>query len=79
MYKVYGKNWCPYCDKTKDELERLGHEYVYHNIENDDELRKYVVEILGFKKVPQIFKDEQHVGGYEDLIVHLNNDFENLF
>lgn len=76
MFTVYSKPGCGFCDKAKSLLESKslpyseiildvgqekisGKEYV-----SVDELKRLVP---GVRAVPQIFKDGQHLGGYEAL------------
>jgi glutaredoxin len=33
-----------------------------------------ITRIGGFRTVPQIFEDEAHIGGYEDLVHHFTKD-----
>ena len=70
MYKVYGTKICLYCDKanllkTKD----LPFEKIY--IDEDDDAKDYIVK-QGFKTVPQIWLDDNWIGGYDDLVKFLN-------
>lgn len=66
MNVVYGKDNCPFCVKAKELLESKGMDYQYVDID------KISIDTLWFrsqdyKTVPQIFMDESHVGGYEEL------------
>lgn len=70
MYLVLGKKNCPYCDKAKALLERNGEEYTYVDISDDrgtvtDFWRKFLVEDLKARTVPQVFKV---IGGYDMLL-----------
>lgn len=65
---IYGKKWCSYCDRAKDLLKDRGVEYSFYDIQEDDEaLKEFKARIPGSATVPQIFLDEAHVGGYDDL------------
>ena len=51
--------------KTKD----LPFEKIY--IDEDDDAKDYIVK-QGFKTVPQIWLDDNWIGGYDDLVRFLN-------
>ena len=71
MYKVYGTKICLYCDKAENLLKTkdLPFEKIY--IDEDDDAKNYIVE-QGFKTVPQIWLDDNWIGGYDDLVRFLN-------
>ena len=68
---VYGKNNCPFCAQAKDELEMRGIHYEYISLE---EIGKTAAEVTGrkVKTVPQIYIEGQYIGGYDELMQHLN-------
>ncbi|WP_163338698.1 glutaredoxin 3 [Desulfopila sp. IMCC35008] len=66
--EVYSSDRCPYCVKAKALLDRKGVEYKEINVTDDDEARVALVKKAnGVRTVPQIFIDENHVGGCDDL------------
>jgi|AntDeeMinimDraft_6_1070357.scaffolds.fasta_scaffold03896_3 glutaredoxin len=67
MYIIYGKPTCSYCTKAKKLLERKGLEYTYVDISKDVQAQASLI-FTGFKTVPVIFKDNDLIGGYEDLV-----------
>jgi len=71
MYKVYGTRICLYCDKAENLLKTkdLPFEKIY--IDEDDDAKDYIVK-QGFKTVPQIWLDDNWIGGYDDLVKFLN-------
>ena len=71
MYKVYGTKICLYCDKGENLLKTkdLPFEKIY--IDEDDDAKDYIVK-QGFKTVPQIWLDDNWIGGYDDLVRFLN-------
>ena len=71
MYKVYGTKICLYCDKAENLLKTkdLPFEKIYIN--EDDDAKDYIVK-QGFKTVPQIWLDDNWIGGYDDLVKFLN-------
>jgi glutaredoxin 3 len=73
MYKIYGKDWCVYCDRAKVLLTSKGLPYVYYDIEKDEDVRNVALEKSGGqKKVPIIFDtNDNHVGGFDELRISL--------
>ena len=71
MYKVYGTRICLYCDNAENLLKTkdLPFEKIY--IDEDDDAKDYIVK-QGFKTVPQIWLDDNWIGGYDDLVRFLN-------
>ena len=64
---VYTTNYCPYCVKAKQLLLKKGVEFEEIDLTNDDAARMALVEKSGRKTVPQIFINNQHIGGCDDL------------
>ena len=63
---VYSADWCSGCVSAKRFLEEKNIPYEEINInENPDAKEK--IKKLGFKTVPQIWLNEKHIGGYEEL------------
>lgn len=65
---VYSKNVCPFCVQAKLLLKNKGVAINEINIEHSPEERQTMIEKSGGRMtVPQIFIDDQHIGGYDDL------------
>ena len=64
---VYTTRVCPYCVRAKYLLDRKGVGYEELNIEEDRTLMREMLERSKRRTVPQIFIDDYHVGGYDDL------------
>ena len=64
---VYSTAICPYCVRAKALLHRKGVEYEEKMIEGDREAMREMLNRSKRKTVPQIFIDDYHVGGYDDL------------
>ncbi|MBN1847464.1 MAG: glutaredoxin 3 [Deltaproteobacteria bacterium] len=65
---IYTTGFCPYCEKAKRLLDQKG--VAYQEIRIDENLRLGVEmkrKSGGLKSVPQIFIDDFHVGGCDDL------------
>ncbi len=66
--EVYTTNYCPFCTRAKDLLKRKGAEFQEIDVTGDDEARVKLVERAnGMRTVPQIFINDEHIGGYDDL------------
>ncbi|MEW7976934.1 MAG: glutaredoxin 3 [Candidatus Sedimenticola endophacoides] len=65
--EVYSTAICPYCVRAKELLGRKGVEYQEKMIEGDRELMREMITRSNRRTVPQIFIDDFHVGGYDDL------------
>jgi glutaredoxin 3 len=64
---IYTKSFCPYCDRAKDLLTRKG--VKFEEVYLDDRPEEYATlkQRTGMMTVPQIFINDQLVGGYTDL------------
>jgi glutaredoxin 3 len=66
--EIYTKFMCPYCARAKKLLESKGVEYQEYEISMGGEKRDEMLSRAnGRTTVPQIFIDERHVGGSDDL------------
>ena len=66
--EIYTKPFCPYCSRAKVLLESKGVEYEEIEIGSDQEMRAVMIQrAQGRTTVPQIFIDDHHVGGSDDL------------
>jgi len=66
--EVYTTKTCPYCFAAKDLLQQKGISYKEYDVSYDISLRANLMEKTGRRTVPQIFIDQEHVGGFTDLI-----------
>ena len=65
---IYSSSSCPYCIMAKELLESKGIDYKELRIDTSPDLVAEVVKKSGGQRtVPQIFIDDYHVGGYDDL------------
>lgn len=65
---MYCTNVCPYCMRAEMLLKQRGVteiEKIY--IDRDPAQRAVMMERTGRRTVPQIFIDDHHVGGFDDL------------
>jgi glutaredoxin 3 len=65
---MYTTAVCPYCIRAEQLLIRRGVTVIDKiRIDLQPELGMAMIERTGRRTVPQIFIDEHHVGGYDDL------------
>ena len=64
---VYSKPTCPYCTMAKQLLAQKGQEWAEIDIEKEPGRRQEMIERSGQRTVPQIFIDDHHVGGFDEL------------
>ncbi|WP_296056367.1 glutaredoxin 3 [uncultured Amphritea sp.] len=64
---VYSNNWCPFCRRAKMLLNHKGASYNEINIEAEPGARQEMIQCSGRTSVPQIFINDLHVGGCDDL------------
>lgn len=65
---MYGTAYCPYCVRARRLLDAKGVDYEDIRLEGRADLRAEMEERSnGGRTVPQIFIDDQHIGGSDDL------------
>jgi glutaredoxin 3 len=66
--EIYTWRFCPYCIRAKGLLDRKGVAYREYPIDGDNESRRLMTERAeGRSSLPQIFINNQAVGGCDDL------------
>ena len=70
---VWSKNQCPYCVQAKALLESRGIEYEERNINDGWDREDLLAAVPGARSVPQIFLDNELVGGFTELRTRLIN------
>jgi glutaredoxin 3 len=69
--QIYTTQTCAYCHAAKRLLKQKKLSYQEHDMSLNSNLRKSIMDTTGQRTVPQIFIDSQHIGGFEDLALHL--------
>ncbi len=64
---MYTTTICPYCIRAKNLLQRKGVDYEEINIERDQSMMQECFTRSQRRTVPQIFIDDFHVGGFDDM------------
>ena len=64
---IYSTQFCPYCVRAKSLLDKKGVTYVDIRVDIERERYSEMIELAGRSSVPQIFINDNHVGGCDDL------------
>ncbi len=66
--KMYGAPWCGDCVRSRALLDRLGVDYEYLDVDQDESAKELAIEISGRKNIPVIvFPDESFMVEPGDL------------
>jgi glutaredoxin 3 len=71
--EMYTTASCAYCTAAKMLLKQKGFDYVEIRVDSDLAKREEMLRRAHRRTVPQIFVNDQHVGGYEDLVAAANS------
>jgi glutaredoxin 3 len=67
--QIYTTAICPYCVSAKNFLKQRGLGYEEVRVDLDPSKREEMLtRSAGRRTVPQIFINETHVGGFDDLV-----------
>jgi glutaredoxin len=69
---VWSKYNCPYCDQAKALLKAKGYQIEERKIGDGYTKEELLEAVPSARSVPQIFLDEAHVGGFDELKRHFN-------
>ena len=68
---IFSKSRCPFCTKVKELFKSLGVDFFaleLDTLENGQEMQQAMAEKAGRSTVPQVFINEQHIGGCDDTM-----------
>lgn len=69
---VWSKDACPYCIQAKNLLQSKGIEFEERNITQGTWTKEQLLEVVpNARALPQVFLDEELVGGFNELRKHL--------
>ena len=68
---VWSKDMCPYCDQAKNLLKMKGIEFEEKKIGHGFSKEDLLEAVPTARTVPQIFLDDQLIGGFQELKTHL--------
>lgn len=64
---IYSKTHCPFCDRAKALFDNKNVPYEEIMVDEKPELYQKLKEQTGLLTVPQIFINDELIGGYTDL------------
>ena len=66
--EIYTWRSCPFCIRAKELLRSKGVDFIEYSIDGDEAARVQMAQRAnGRRSVPQIFINEHHVGGCDDI------------
>ncbi|WP_353931515.1 glutaredoxin 3 [Okeanomitos corallinicola TIOX110] len=66
--EIYTWTTCPFCIRAKNLLLNKGIDFLEYNIDGDEVARnKMAQRANGKRSVPQIFINDDHIGGCDDM------------
>jgi glutaredoxin 3 len=67
--ELYTTQWCGYCARARALLSKKGVDFIEIDVDADRAKREEMIQRSGGGlTVPQIFIDDEHVGGSDDLV-----------
>ena len=64
---VWSKDQCPYCDQAKALLKSRNIEFEERNVSQNWTREQLLEAVPTARTLPQIFLDDAHVGGFNEL------------
>ena len=66
--EIYTWRSCPFCIRAKQLLKSKGIDFIEYGIDGDEAARSQMAKrAQGRRSVPQIFINEQYIGGCDDM------------
>jgi len=65
---IYTKENCSYCERAKAFFKSKNIQFEEVRVDLDEEKRREMEQLTQRRTVPQIFINQKHIGGYDDLI-----------
>ena len=67
--EIYSSMWCPFCHRAKQLLQSKGVGFEEFDVDANPTLRNEMTQRSGGRQtVPQIFIDDRHIGGSDELV-----------
>jgi len=66
--EIYSTGICPYCTMAKQLFDRKGVEYTEIRVDLEPAKRQEMMQKSRQRTVPQIFINNEAIGGYTDLV-----------
>lgn len=64
---IYSKDHCPYCQRAKQLFKKKNVSFDEINLEGKEAEYEALKQKTGLRTVPQIFINDQLIGGFSDL------------
>ena len=64
---MYASSWCGYCSRARQLLAQKAVEFTEIDVDIEPGARAEMVKRSGQRTVPQIFINDRHIGGCDDL------------
>ena len=71
-FVIYSGANCVYCTQAKAYLDNKGLPYSVIDAESSMYFRKEFID-KGIRTIPQIFIEDHHIGGFNELVSYLRN------
>jgi len=66
--EVYSGDYCPFCSRAKRLLKERDLAFTEYNVQREPHLREEMItRSAGSRTIPQIFINDRHVGGCDEL------------
>jgi glutaredoxin 3 len=65
--EIYTTEVCPYCVRAKQLFKQKNKSFTEIRVDEDDSKREEMIKRSGRRSVPQIFINDKHIGGCDDL------------
>ena len=69
---IYSKPACGYCVAAKNLMNNKGIEYEERYLDNQESIMQFITEHPDKRSMPQIWIDDEHIGGFEQLKAKLS-------
>ena len=69
---IYSKPACGYCVAAKNLMNNKGIEYEERYLDSQESIMQFITEHPDKRSMPQIWIDDEHIGGYEQLKTKLS-------
>ncbi len=78
--EIYTKGYCPYCHRAKALLSTKAVAFTEFSLDQNPGLRSEMISRAnGGSTVPQIFINDRHIGGCDDMmLLEMNNELDKL-
>ena len=69
---IYSKPACGYCVAAKNLMNNKGIEYEERYLDRQESIMQFITEHPDKRSMPQIWIDDEHIGGFEQLKAKLS-------